>query len=69
VEIHIGVEDPFIPAKKAHPAILVKNIEELKAYLCTMGIDFKADDKLSGANRFYLSDPFGNRIEFLEWNS
>ena len=67
VQIHIGIEDPFTSAKKAHPAIRVKNIESLKVHLANQHIDFKIDDKLPGVDRFYVEDPFGNRIEFLEW--
>lgn len=67
INIHIGIEKPFVPAKKAHPAILVKNIEKLKEHLTENQVDFLVDHKLLGANRFYVSDPFGNRIEFLEW--
>ncbi|WP_010650247.1 VOC family protein [Oceanobacillus massiliensis] len=67
VAIHIGIEDPFIPAKKAHPAICVKHIEKMQAHLAAKGIEFEIDWKLPGASRFYMHDPFGNRIEFLEW--
>ncbi|PAV29736.1 glyoxalase [Virgibacillus profundi] len=67
VHIHIGIEDPFCPAKKAHPAIRVKNIEAMKKYLKEKNVDFSIDELLPCANRFYVSDPFGNRIEFLEW--
>jgi len=67
-QIHIGIEEPFSPALKAHPAFEVENIEELKNYLTANGIDIMEDDKLPGARRFYTSDPFGNRMEFLEWD-
>ncbi|WP_245835699.1 VOC family protein [Virgibacillus ndiopensis] len=67
VHVHIGVESDFHPAKKAHPAFHVKNIEAMKEHLQAHDITFKVDDKLPGANRFYLNDPFGNRLEFLEW--
>ena len=66
-QIHIGIEEPFYPAKKAHPAFEIENIEELKKHLVTNGIDVMEDDKLPGAKRFYISDPFGNRMELLEW--
>ena len=66
-QIHIGIEEPFSPAKKAHPAFEVENIEELKKHLRTKGVDIIEDDKLPGAKRFFTSDPFGNRIELLEW--
>lgn len=67
VNIHLGVEDPFTPAKKAHPAILVKDIHSMKDHLFEKHVDFVVDERLPGANRFYVKDPFGNRLEFLEW--
>ncbi|MBT2681549.1 VOC family protein [Bacillus sp. ISL-35] len=66
-QIHVGVEEDFVPAKKAHPAFEVENIEELKKHLAESGVEYLEDDKLPGANRIYVSDPFGNRIELLEW--
>lgn len=67
VELHIGIEDPFSPAKKAHPAIRVKHLSAMKLYLDEQGYFYTVDKNLPNAERFYLSDPFGNRIEFLEW--
>lgn len=67
VHIHLGIEEPFIPAKKAHPAIKVKEIRLLMEYLCEKGIEMKVDKNIPQAKRFYIADPFGNRIEFIEW--
>ncbi|MEW9675679.1 VOC family protein [Lentibacillus sp. L22] len=67
VHVHVGVEENFRAAKKAHPAFHVKNIEAMKQYLRNKGVEPQLDDSLPGANRFYLYDPFGNRLEFLEW--
>jgi len=69
VQIHIGIEEPFIPAKKAHPAFEIENINELKVHLIENGIDIVEDNNLPGANRFYVNDPFGNRMEVLEWEN
>jgi len=66
-QIHIGIELDFRPARKAHPAIYVRNIDKLKERLTTYGVSFKEDELLPGAKRFYVDDPFGNRIEVLEW--
>jgi catechol 2,3-dioxygenase-like lactoylglutathione lyase family enzyme len=66
-QVHIGVEEPFAPAKKAHPAFEVANIEALKIHLLANGVEVIEDNNLPGANRFYTADPFGNRIEILEW--
>lgn len=67
VDIHIGIEENFVPAKKAHPAFHVKNIHLLKQHLIEASVTIMEDDNLPDANRFYIHDPFGNRIEFLEW--
>lgn len=66
-QIHIGVEPSFTPAKKAHPAIHVRNLCGLKERIIGYGISVKDDELLPGADRFYVDDPFGNRLEFLEW--
>jgi catechol 2,3-dioxygenase-like lactoylglutathione lyase family enzyme len=66
-QIHIGIEEPFVPARKAQPALAVQNIDGLKQHLATLGVDYIEDGKLPGANRIYVHDPFGNRIELLEW--
>lgn len=66
-QLHIGIEEPFTPAQKAHPAFEVKNIEELKRHLAASNIPYNEDGKLPGASRIYIHDPFGNRIELLEW--
>ena len=66
-QIHIGIEEPFAPAKKAHPAFQVENLEALKTHLMKHEVNFIVDTDLPGANRIYVSDSFGNRIEILEW--
>ena len=65
VEIHLGVEAPFAPAKKAHPALLVDDLGGLRARLAASGSILLVADPLAGYDRFYTSDPFGNRIELL----
>ncbi|WP_369903144.1 VOC family protein [Bacillus manliponensis] len=67
-EIHIGVEAHFTPAKKAHPAFLVKHIEEFQQVLTKKGVSVLEDKACPGVTRFYVCDPFGNRIEFMENN-
>ncbi len=66
VEIHLGVEQDFRPAKKAHPALLVRGLKELERRCREQGVEVVRDEPLRGYERFYLSDPFGNRIEILE---
>jgi catechol 2,3-dioxygenase-like lactoylglutathione lyase family enzyme len=61
-QLHVGVEDPFTPARKAHPAFLVDDLDALAERIG----DVTWDDALPGVRRFYASDPFGNRLEFVE---
>src|SRR5581483_8031374 len=65
-ELHVGVEEPFAPARKAHPGFVVDALEALRATLAENGIEARDDDALPGAVRFYADDPFGNRIEFRQ---
>lgn len=68
LELHLGVEDEFRPARKAHPGIdagSVEALEDLAARLRAAGHDAVPDGLLPGYRRFYVSDPFGNRLEFL----
>jgi len=67
-EIHIGVQEDFVPAKKAHPGFLISNLTEFKNRLKSKQITIKEDAPIKGRNRFFIDDPFGNRIEFLEYN-
>lgn len=64
--IHIGVEAAFQPAKKAHPAFLVHQIDRLMEHLQDRGVAIRIDDEIPGLTRFFTEDPFGNRLEFME---
>ncbi|MFC4620021.1 VOC family protein [Camelliibacillus cellulosilyticus] len=66
-QLHIGIQEDFVPAKKAHPAFHVENLEALREQLIKNNVPVKDDDELPGATRFYVDDPFGNRIEMLRW--
>lgn len=66
-QVHVGLEKSFIPARKAHPAILIRNIAAYRSFLESRGLKPRDEDVLPGASRFYLDDPFGNRLEFVEW--
>jgi catechol 2,3-dioxygenase-like lactoylglutathione lyase family enzyme len=65
VELHLGVEEPFVPARKAHPALLVDDLDTLRRRLEDAGHDVATDVQLEGFRRFHAADPFGNRIELL----
>lgn len=65
--MHVSVDHDFISAKKAHPAFLVDDATAVRKMLEAQNVDIVFGDPLDGANRFYVYDPFGNRIEIIEW--
>lgn len=66
VRVHLGVEEDFRPARKAHPALRVAGFDELLRALNARGIAWKADEDLPEVRRIYVDDPFGNRLELIE---
>ncbi len=66
VELHLGVESDFRPARKAHPGILVTDLTALATRLSAAGVSPEWDGEFPGHRRFYAADPFGNRLEFLQ---
>jgi catechol 2,3-dioxygenase-like lactoylglutathione lyase family enzyme len=65
-QLHIGVEEPFRAATKAHPAFAVSDIDALYAVLTGAGVACTWDKALEDKRRFYARDPWGNRLEFTE---
>ena len=65
-QLHIGVEKDFAPAKKAHPAFAVNDIDELKSRLSQRGVTVHDDEANPGVKRTFAEDPWGNRLEFVE---
>lgn len=66
--LHVGLEEPFSPARKAHPALLVRGLDELRAALGAAGVEIAEAEEIPGVRRFYVSDPFGNRLELMEYD-
>jgi catechol 2,3-dioxygenase-like lactoylglutathione lyase family enzyme len=65
-QVHIGVERDFRPAKKAHPAFMIDDLDALREFLVKCGANVTDDDSLPGTRRFYAEDPWGNRLEFVK---
>ncbi len=66
IHLHLGVADDFQPARKAHPAFSVVNLSVLRHRLNEAGVPVIEDASVPSVRRFYASDPFGNRLEFIE---
>jgi catechol 2,3-dioxygenase-like lactoylglutathione lyase family enzyme len=67
-QIHIGVEQEFRPAKKAHPAFRLRDeaaLEALRSRLSAAGVTTREDREVEEAARFFAEDPWGNRLEFV----
>ena len=66
IELHLGVEEDFRPARKAHPGLLVRDLAGLIERLRAAGHAVAEDEPLPGYLRVYVDDPFGNRLELME---
>ena len=66
-ELHVGVEEAFAPARKAHPAFLVTDLTATADRLRAAGfdVDLSERDSLPGHERFHTCDAHGNRVEVL----
>ena len=69
IEVHVGVDDDFHAARKAHPGFLVRDLDQLAQRLKDARGQVTWDADFPGMRRFYSQDPFGNRLEFLEASS
>lgn len=65
VQVHLGVEDGFRPARKAHPALVVDDLDELTDRIAAAGLAVRPDHELPGVRRSHVEDPFANRIELI----
>ena len=65
-ELHVGVEEPFTPARKAHPGFLVDDLAALIERLRAAGTELRTDATLPGIERCHVVDPFGNRLELRQ---
>jgi catechol 2,3-dioxygenase-like lactoylglutathione lyase family enzyme len=65
VQLHLGVEADFRPARKAHPAMRCREYDGLNSRLRSAGVEVTEDKNIPGVRRCHVSDPFGNRIELI----
>jgi predicted enzyme related to lactoylglutathione lyase len=64
--LHLGVERPFAPARKAHPAFVVDDLDATQAALVQAGHACTPSAEVPGVRRFHCHDPLGNRLEFQQ---
>lgn len=68
-QLHVGVQEPFSPARKAHPALRVRadQLDALALTLAQAGAEVIWDEELADVKRFFSEDPWGNRIELMAY--
>jgi catechol 2,3-dioxygenase-like lactoylglutathione lyase family enzyme len=69
VQVHLGVEKNFHPAKKAHPALRCRDYAAFAVHLSEAGVEVTEADDIPGVRRCHIHDPFGNRIELIEFGA
>ena len=66
MELHVGVEEHFSPARKAHPAFVVDDIDAVASAVQAAGFPVGWDGDYPDYERFYTADGAGNRVEILQ---
>jgi catechol 2,3-dioxygenase-like lactoylglutathione lyase family enzyme len=66
VNLHLGLEPDFHPARRAHPALVVSDLDAILAACERAGLATKPDTSFNGFRRVHVFDPFGNRLELME---
>jgi catechol 2,3-dioxygenase-like lactoylglutathione lyase family enzyme len=66
VNLHLGIEPDFTPAKRAHPAFVVDGLDQILAACERASITIKPDTSFNNFRRVHVFDPFGNRLELME---
>ena len=66
IELHLGVDSDFRPARKAHPAFRAAGLDALASRLAAAGAPVRWDDPFDGRRRLFTEDPVGNRLELIE---
>jgi catechol 2,3-dioxygenase-like lactoylglutathione lyase family enzyme len=65
-ELHLGVEEPFTPSRKAHPGLVVRDLDALRTKFRAEGVAYEDDARIQGIDRLFVDDPLGNRLELRE---
>ncbi|HEY0064325.1 MAG TPA: VOC family protein [Telluria sp.] len=65
IQLHLGADAAFQPAKKAHPALVVSDFPAFAAQLAAHGVTLTPEETVGGRQRANLFDPFGNRVELI----
>ena len=66
IKLHLGVEQEFRPARKAHVGFIVDDVAELVDICRSENLETTDVNSLDGYLRAHVFDPLGNRLEFME---
>jgi catechol 2,3-dioxygenase-like lactoylglutathione lyase family enzyme len=66
IGFHIGIE-PGLLSTSRHSAFEVTDLEQARKTLEDKGVKTYEEEKLADRDRFFFLDPFGNRMELLEY--
>jgi hypothetical protein len=67
LKLHLGIDFNFCPATKAHPGLLVKDLDELVSRCEAAGYRIVVGEGMKSYHQVYTIDPFDNRLELLEF--
>jgi hypothetical protein len=65
-ELHVGIDETFVPARKAHPGLVAEDLDALRTRLVSAGHEVREDELIARVRRLHVDDPFGNRLELRQ---
>lgn len=65
-QIHLQATAVFAPMTGPHPALRCPDLTAAAKKLFAEGCEVRWDEAWQDVRRFYVDDPFGNRLELLE---
>ncbi|GEM49520.1 VOC family protein [Deinococcus cellulosilyticus] len=64
-QIHVGIDEPFVPQKKAHPCFRTADLQQVMGHFEQHQVAYTLDTTLE-VHRIFTTDPFGNRLEIVQ---
>ena len=65
--VHLLLKDKPDTSSPRHFALRVSDVAAARRYFQGLGIDTQETTLIPGADRFFIHDPDGNRIEIVQW--
>ncbi len=67
-QLHLLLKPQADTHSARHFALRVTDVEQARTYCKSKGLQVEETTPIPGADRFFIYDPDGNRIEIIQWH-